>query len=365
MNEIEQLIEKDDFSEYGVVRQLEEEFAAYVCAPHAVAVNSGTSAIFLALRGLGIGPGDEVIVAPNTCHSVTCGVALAGASFRFADVDALTFNLDPEKVAAAITERSKAILAVHMYGHPADLDGLLQIAETHGLVLIEDAALATGARYKGRRVGSIAPIGVFSFGPHKLASALGGAGMIVTHDGELANRIRLLRGYGVALDYPDQGEMVNGIRLRSLDHVSEAVNMKMDSIQGAVVRIKLRYADEWMAMRNHAARRYHAGLSGLPIQLPLARPEVVHAYRMYVIRVQNRDFVRRKLAEQGIETTLLYSPPLHLQTVYGHRGYARGQYPVAEELCDQLLNLPMYNGISDSDVDRVIEALHIALGACG
>jgi len=360
---VDEVIEADDFSEYGIVRELEEEFAGYLGVPDAVAVNSGTSAIFLGLRAAGIGPGDEVIIAPNTCHSVTSGLQHAGASFRFADVNPGTFNLDPDKVSQAVTDRTRAIFAVHMYGHPADMDSLLELAAQHDLLLIEDAALATGARYRGRPVGGIAPMGIFSFGPHKVATAIGGAGMVAVHDRAVADKMRLLRSYGVALDFDEAGNVVNGITLRhDMDHVSVAYNVKMDAIQAAVVRLKLAKFEDWMRHRQAMAERYREGLEGLPVDFPLQAPDVEHAYKLYTICLDDRDRLRRHLAERNIETGILYYPPLHMQTVYKNLGYEEGDFPVSEDRCARLLNLPMYNGIGWEQVDRVIEAIREFFG---
>lgn len=360
---IDQIIENDDFSEYGVVRDLEKEFAEWLGVSEAVAVNSGTSAIFLALKAAGIGPGDEVVIAPNTCHSVTSGLGHVGADFQFVDIDPDTFNMDPSLVEAAITEKTKAIFVVHMYGHPADMDPLMAVAEKHDLMLFEDPALATGARYKGKRVGSIAPVGIFSFGPHKLVSAVGGAGMITTDDGELADAIRLIRAYGVPLDFINEGEVVNGIRLRdNMDHVSEAYNLKMDSIQAATVRLKLPKTEEWMKHRQSVAERYHEAFKDLPVDRPLAAPDVEHAYRLYVLCLENRDDARVHLAKQGIGTGILYSPPLHLQTIYRDLGWDEGSFPMAEDRAARLMTIPIFNGMTDEQVDRVIKAVRSYFG---
>lgn len=337
---------------------LEEELAELCGVAHAVAVGSGLAALFLALRALDLGPGDEVITAPNTDISTCSAISHTGARVVWADVDLATHNLEPGGVERVITPRTKAIVAVHLYGLPAELGALGAIAGDHGLLLVEDAALALGARIEERPVGSIGRAASFSLAPTKILGAYGDGGFITTDDPTLARRARLLAGYGEpfrdAMTGPD-----GRLRLEV-----EGYHSHLDLLQAAILRVKLRHLPGWILRRRALAMRYDALLANVDgVTPPVVPAGVTHAYRNYVVRVRRRDWVHAVLAERGIQTSLLYLPPLHLQPVYRDRGLARGCFPNAERLADELLALPIYPELRDEDVDRVAAELRRAVEA--
>jgi dTDP-3-amino-3,4,6-trideoxy-alpha-D-glucose transaminase len=277
------------------------------------------------------------------------------------DVNAHTHNLDPDRIAAAITPRTRAIVPVHMYGLPVAMDEITAVASRHGLHIIEDATLALGAAYRGMPVGSLADAACFSFAPRKVLGGTGRGGLVATRDAELAARVRLLKGYGLN---PSHGDAP--IRERQwhagLDHLAEGFNLQLNPMEAAVINAKLARADEWAARRQAVADRYAERLSGVPgITLPEDPSGIVHAWRNYVVRVPNRDRVRERLRERGVATAVLYTPPIHLQSVYRGLGLGPGSFPVAETLAGDLLCLPMHPGLSDAQVDEVATAL---IAAC-
>jgi dTDP-4-amino-4,6-dideoxygalactose transaminase len=326
-----------------------------------IAVQSGLAAQFLILKALGIGPGDEVITVPNSDIATTAAISHTGASFVLVDVDARTHNLDPDRIEAALTPRTRAIVPVHMYGLPAAMDEINDVARWHGLAVIEDATLALGARYRGTEVGAIGDAGFFSFAPRKVLGGTGRGGLVATRNQQLAARVRLLKGYGLE---PSHGEAP--IRERQqhagLDHLAEGFNLQLNPMEAAVISAKLARADEWAARRQAVADRYAERLSGVPgIELPAVPPGVVHAWRNFVVRVPDRDRVRARLRERDIATAVLYTPPIHRQSVYRGLSLGPGSFPVAEALAQVLLCLPMHPGLSDAQVDEVTTAL---IAAC-
>jgi dTDP-4-amino-4,6-dideoxygalactose transaminase len=340
--------------EEAMARRLDEGVAA-------VAVQSGLAAQFLILKALGIGPGDEVITVPNSDIATTAAISHTGARFVLVDVDIRTHNLAPDHIEAAITPRTRAIVPVHMYGLPAAMDEINAVARRHGLPVIEDATLALGAKYRGAEVGSLGDAAFFSFAPRKVLGGTGRGGLVATRDADLAARVRLLKGYG--LD-PSQGEAP--IRERQqhagTDHLAEGFNLQLNPMEAAVITAKLARADAWAERRQAIADRYGERLSGVPgITLPWVPRGFVHAWRNYVVRVPGRDRVRAALRERGIATAVLYTPPIHLQSVYRGLGLGPGSFPVAESLARDLLCLPMHPGLSDRDVDEVATAL---IAAC-
>ena len=331
---------------------------------HAIGVQSGLAAEFLILKALGIGPGDEVITVPNSDIATTAAISHTGANFVLVDIDARTHNLDPVRIAAAITPRTRAIVPVHMYGLAADMDAINDVARQRGVPVIEDATLALGATYRGTEVGSLGDAAFFSFAPRKVLGGTGRGGLVVTRDADLAARVRLLKGYG--LD-PSFGE--TPIRERQqhagLDHLAEGFNLQLNPMEAAVITAKLARADEWAARRQAIADRYAARLSGVSgVTLPEVSPGVVHAWRNHVVRVPDRDLVRERLRERGIATAVLYTPPIHLQSVYRGLDLGPGSFPVAEALARDLLCLPMHPGLREAQVDEVATAL-IAAGESG
>ena len=329
------------------VARFEEEFAAYCGSGDCIGVASGTAAIGLALEAVGVGEGDEVIVPANTFIAGVLPVLRLGARPVLVDCDDATATLDAEKVAGAIGSRTKAILAVHLYGQSADVDPLLELCRTHDLALVEDACQAHGARYKSRRVGSLGRVSAFSFYPSKNLGAYGDGGAVTTDDDEVAQRIRLLRDLG---------------RSEKYTHVVAGWNDRLDTIQAAVLRVKLRHLDRWNALRRRHAASYDAALASLDVRTPGTAPWVEHVWHLYVIRSERRDELRSALAAEGVETGLHYPVPLHLQPALAHLGYARGDFPVTEAWAEELLSLPMFPELEPSEIERVTSVLAAVYG---
>jgi dTDP-4-amino-4,6-dideoxygalactose transaminase len=324
------------------VRSFEEEFARYTGASHAVACSSGTSAIKLALLGAGISNGDEVITAANSFIATAGAIVHSGATPVFVDVDPVTCNMDPALMERAITPKTKAIVVVHLYGHPMDMDPVVELARSKGLVLIEDAAQAHGARYKGAHVGSIGHAGCFSFYPTKNLGACGEAGAVVTQSSEMAHKLRLLRDHGSESKYV---------------HSMVGYNDRMDAVQAAALRVKLRHLDEWVESRRSLAREYGSLLEGLPIQIPAEMSYGKAAYHLYVIRCEGRDKLAEYLKERGVGIGFHYPVPLHLQPALSDLGYKKGDMPVAERMASRVLSLPMYPELKTEDVSYVCETV--------
>jgi dTDP-4-amino-4,6-dideoxygalactose transaminase len=324
------------------VALFEQEFADYCGVAHAIGVDSGTSALELALRANGIGAGDEIITAANTFVATAFAISHTGATPVLVDVDPVTYTLDPALTAVAITDRTKAIMPVHLYGQPAHMEQIRELARAHDLSVIEDACQAHGAREGGTRAGALGDVAAFSFYPAKNLGAQGDGGIVVTSDGEVATRLRLLRNYGEIHKY------------RS---VVVGYNRRMDTIQASMLLAKLPHLDAWNEARRRHAEQYDELLSELPVALPAARPDVEHVWHLYVIRVSDRDAVRRKLADLGVETGIHYPVPIHLQPAYRNLGYERGDFPITEALADEILSLPMYPELPESAPARVAEAL--------
>jgi dTDP-4-amino-4,6-dideoxygalactose transaminase len=327
---------------------------------HAITVQSGLAAQFLILKALGIGPGDEVITVPNSDIATTAAISHTGARFVLVDIDVRTHNLDPDRLEAAITPRTHAIVPVHLYGLPAAMADINDIARRHGLHVIEDATLALGATYRGAPVGTLGDAACFSFAPLKVVGGTGSGGLVTTRDPHLAARVRLLKGYG--LD-PSHGEAP--MRERQVHagfaHLVEGYNLRLNPIEAAVIGAKLTLADQWMARRQVIADRYAELLADNPvIDLPRVPSDVTHAWRNYVVRVPNRDLVRARLRERGIETGVLYTPPVHLQPVYRDLGLGPGSFPCAEALARDLVCLPMHPGLTDAQITVVATALAAA-----
>jgi dTDP-4-amino-4,6-dideoxygalactose transaminase len=328
------------------VERFEEEFAAYCAAHHAVGLDSGVSALEMGMRALGIGPGDEVIVPVNSFIASSSAVSFTGATPVFVDVDPLTYNIDPHQVEKCITPRTKAIMIVHLYGQPADIDDVSSIAENNDLFVIEDAAQAHGARYRGRPVGSFGHVAAFSFYPAKNLGAFGDAGAVVTNDAEVADAVRLMRNYG-----------------QSEKHRHEHLgwNRRLDTIQAAVLRVKLRHLDRWNARRQDLAGLYDHLLEGQRVTTPSTKPHRDHVYHLYVIQVEDRDALRAFLRERGIDTGIHYPVPIHLQPAYAHLGCEAGTFPVAEAGAGRILSLPMFPELSDEQVEHIADGIEAFL----
>jgi dTDP-4-amino-4,6-dideoxygalactose transaminase len=320
------------------VTALESEFAAYCNADSGIALNTGTSALHLALLAAGIGPGDEVITVPFTFVATVAAICYTGATPVFVDIDPVSYTIDVTKIEAAITDRTKAILPVHLYGQPADMDPIMEIARRYNLTVIEDAAQAHRAEYKGRRIGSIGDIGCFSFYPGKNLGAYGEGGMAVTSNPEYAQTIRMLRDWG---------------QERRYHHVIKGYNYRMDGVQGAILRVKLRYLDAWTEARRSHAALYNELLADCGLTIPTAMPYSYHVYHVYGVRTAERDKLQQHLNQQGIQTGIHYPIPVHLQPAYSDLGYKAGDFPQSELIAREELSLPMYPELTPAEIKTV------------
>src|SRR5271168_1962412 len=337
---VDKVFESTQFVLGNEVAAFEEEFAAFSGSKFSVAVNSGTSALHLALLAAGIGPGDEVITVPATFVATVAAIQYTGARPVLVDVDPESYNMDPARIAPAITAKTKAIVPVHLYGNPADMDPILEIARKHGLTVIEDAAQAHGAEYKGRRCGSMGELGCFSFYPGKNLGAYGEGGLITTSNPELARKMRMLRDWGAEKKY---------------QHVLKGFNYRMEGVQGAVLRIKLRYLEEWTEARRSHARAYTKALSDCGLQLPVENPANRHVYYIYPILTPDRQQLMEALAASGIQTGIHYPFPVHLLPAYSDLNYAEGEFPVAERIAREELSLPMFAELTEQQIEAVTD----------
>jgi dTDP-3-amino-3,4,6-trideoxy-alpha-D-glucose transaminase len=329
------------------VREFETAFASFCEAPHVVSCGNGTDAITIALRGIGIGPGDEVITVANTFIATAEGISTTGAKPVFVDVRADTALIDTTKLEAAITSRTKAIIPVHLYGQPADMDEVNRIARAHKLAVIEDAAQAHGARYKGRRVGSLANAATFSFYPGKNLGAYGDGGAMAFADAAHAKQCAMLRDHGSLVKYV---------------HEMEGVNSRLDTIQAAVLLVKLARLDAWNVARRRVAGWYLERLAGISdLVLPVVADGNEPVWHLFVVRHPRRDAIREAMEKAGIGVGIHYPVPLHLQPAYSSHGLPRGSFPVAEQLADTCWSLPIYAELREDDVERVVGALRAAL----
>lgn len=342
---MQEVIASTSFILGPAVGDFEAEFAAYCECAEAVALDSGISALELGMRALGIGPGDEVITPANSFIASSSAISFTGATPIWIDVDPVTYNADPAAIEAAITPRTKAIMPVHLYGQPADMDAILAIGDRHGVQVIEDACQAHGARYHGRRAGSMGRWGAFSFYPGKNLGAYGDAGALVTNDRDLAARLRMMRNYGQRHKY---------------DHAFLAWNRRMDSLQAAVLRVKLSRLDGWNSARRQVASIYDEVLPR-EVQPPRSIPGVEHVYHQYVIQVDGREGLQQRLHDLGVGTGIHYPIPIHLQEAYQDRGLGPGSFPVTEAAAPRLLSLPMYPELGEEGARRVAEAVVKAL----
>lgn len=324
------------------VEAFEAEFAAYCEAAHCVGVANGLDALHLALRAMDVGPGDEVIVPSNTYIATWLAVNQCGATPVPVEPVEATYNIDPSLIEAAITPRTKVILPVHLYGQPADLDPILAVARKHGVKVLEDAAQAHGARYKGKRIGGHGDAVAWSFYPGKNLGALGDGGAVTTNDPEIADRIRVLRNYGSRVKYVNE---------------EQGYNSRLDPIQAAALRVKLKHLDEWNARRADIAKRYHAALQETALVRPTAPEWAAPVWHLYVIRSPQRDALQRHLTDAGIDTLIHYPIPPHLQQAYAHLGYKAGDFPIAEAMAREVLSLPMGPQLSAEDQEKVIATL--------
>ncbi|SRR6266487_273 len=320
----------------------ESEFTAYCGCQEGISVSNGTEALILALQACGIGPGDEVITVANTFIATIEAIALVGAKPVFVDINPATYTLDYHDLERVLTVRTRAVIPVHLYGYPAEMQPILEFAHARGLRVIEDASQAHGATYQGQRVGSLGDIGCFSLYCSKNLGAYGEAGICVTNDADLAERIRLFRDHGSRVRYR---------------HEVLGVNARMDEIQAAVLRVKLRYLEQWNAARQRHAHFYNSHLQQIVDAVPQIRPWANHVYYVYVIQVQERDLFREHLQNVGIATGIHYPTPVHLQPACEHYGYTRGSLPVTETATKHIVSLPMYPELTTEQTQMVVDAI--------
>ncbi|HEY6411279.1 MAG TPA: DegT/DnrJ/EryC1/StrS family aminotransferase [Ktedonobacteraceae bacterium] len=340
---IERVLPSGRYTLGAELAAFEEEFATFCGTKYAIGVSNGTDALHLALAACGIGPGDEVITVPNTYIATVFAITYVGATPVFVDVEPDTFNLNPELLEAAITERTRAIIPVHMYGQPCNMDDILAIARRHNLRVIEDAAHAYGSFYRDRPAGSFGDIACFSFYPTKTLGALGDAGAIVTSDHALNELLRQLRYMGQKVKH---------------QHEILGYQKRMDEIQAAVLRVKLCHLSDWIARRQQVAARYRELLAGAPVVVPYVAPERTHAYYLYTILAPRRDELRSFLTERGIGTQIIYPTLVPDQPAYQQHPYRSGPIPVAREVLKQLLCLPVFPELYEDEIRRVADAIH-------
>ena len=340
---IQGVLESSQFILGSEVAAFEAEFGAYSGGAHCIAVNSGTSALHLSLLAAGVGPGDEVITVPFTFVATAAAVVYTGAKPVFVDIDPQYYTIDVSQIEQAITPRTKVILPVHLYGQPADLDPILEIARKHNLVVIEDACQAHAAEYKSRRVGGIGDAGCFSFYPSKNLGAFGEGGAVVTNNPEYARKIRMLRDWGQEKKYY---------------HVLKGFNYRMEGFQGAILRVKLRHLAAWSEARRERAAAYDRLLAGNElVQAPAAPANGKHVYHIYAVRTNDRAGLMRTLQANGIGTGIHYPIPVHLQEAHADLGYKKGDFPESERAADQVLSLPMFPELAITDVEVVAAAI--------
>ncbi len=332
------------------VEAFEREFGAYSDCAHAVGVSSGTSALHLALLAAGVGEGDEVIAPAFTFVATVAAIEHSGARPVLVDVDPVTLTIDPQRVEAAITHKTRAIIPVHLYGHPADMNPIMELARARSLVVVEDAAQAHGARYRHRPAGSIGDLGCFSFYPGKNLGAAGDGGAVTTNDEGYAQKLRMLRDWGAEEKYL---------------HVVRGFNFRLDEIQAAILRVKLRRLEAWTELRRRHARMYSSLLAEADVHTPVEAAGARHVYHIYAVRTGERDRVRSELYAGGVQAGIHYPIPVHLQPAYESLGYRRGDFPVSEHAADEVLSLPLYPELTSRAIERVARAVTRSAGTSG
>lgn len=343
LEKFKEVYEKNWFIQGEEVQKFEEEYAAYCGVKYCVGCGNGLDALFLPLKAYGIGEGDEVIVPSNTFIATALAVSYTGATPVFVEPKIDTFNINPEEIEKKITNKTKAIMAVHLYGQPAEMEQILEIAKKYDLKVIEDSAQAHGATYKGKRTGSLADAAGFSFYPGKNLGALGDAGAMVTNDKELADKVRALGNYGSDYKY---------------HHIYQGNNSRLDEVQAAFLRIKLQELDKWNQERNRIASRYLAEINNPRVILPVTEKDCTHVYHIFGIRCEKRKELEKYLNEKGIGTNKHYPIPMHLQGAYEKLQIPKGALPIAEEISATQLSIPMYYGMTEDEISYVIDAIN-------
>jgi dTDP-4-amino-4,6-dideoxygalactose transaminase len=342
---IERVLESGQYVLGPEVSAFEVEFAAYCGTREAIGVNSGTSALHLALLAAGVKPGDEVITVPFTFAATVAAILYSGARPVFVDVNPASMNMDARRIESVVSRHTRAIIPVHLHGQMADMNRIMEIAARHGLVVIEDAAQAHGAEYEGRRAGSIGHLGCFSFYPGKNLGAYGEGGLVTTNDSVFAQTVRRLRDWGTESKYV---------------HLQKGYNFRLDELQAAVLRVKLRHLDNWTSSRRAHAATYNEllrPLSGAGLRTPVAFSGLSHVYHIYAVRTGSRELLQRSLHAAGVQTSVHYPIPVHLQPAYADLGYTAGDFPVAERAAQEVLSLPMYPELEQSQLMYIAEII--------
>jgi dTDP-4-amino-4,6-dideoxygalactose transaminase len=339
---IENVISNTAFILGKAVAEFEEQFATYCGAKHCVGINSGTSALIMALKALDVGEGDEVITTPNTFIATAEAISFAGATPVFVDIEDKTYNMDPGRLEKAMTGKTKAVIPVHLYGQPADMDPILEIANKKGVAVIEDSCQAHGAKYKGKRAGGLGTVACFSFYPGKNLGAYGEGGAVTTNDEGIAQKVRMLRDHGSP---------------KKFYHEFIGNNCRLEGIQGAVLSVKLKHLDKWNDGRRKNADLYRKYLQGSGVGVPEEMPYAKHVYHVFCVRVKDREKLIDFLKEKGIFTNIHYPIPIHLQKAYQFLGYKKGDFPVTEGCMDQILSLPMFAELTEEEIKYTADCI--------
>lgn len=340
---IQKVLNRGDFILGEEVREFEQKVAEYLGVKHAIGVASGTDALQIALMAIGLKPGDEVITTPFTFIATAETVALLGGKPVYVDIEEKTYNINPDLIEEKISEKTKAIIPVHLYGQPAEMEKIIDIARRYNLYVIEDSAQALGSEYKGKKVCTFGDISCISFFPTKNLGAFGDAGMIVTNNDELAEKMKMIRVHGARIRYT---------------HEILGVNSRLDTLQASILLVKFKYLDKWNERRIQIAKKYNDGLKDIDsILLPYSEPYNKHIYHQYTIRTKYRDELSSFLKERGVQTAVHYPLPLHLQKVFSYLGYKQGDFPVAEKCAKEVLSLPVFPELKDDEIDYVIESV--------
>jgi dTDP-4-amino-4,6-dideoxygalactose transaminase len=340
-NVVQDVILKSSFVGGEYVKSFEQNFAAYVGAKHCIGVGNGTDALYIALKSLGIKAGDEVLTAANTFIATSEAISLTGARPVFVDCDPVTYNIDVNRIEECITSKTRAIVPVHLYGQPADMDAIIEISKKHDLFVIQDAAQAHGAEYKGRKIGSLGDCACFSFFPGKNLGAYGDGGAIVTNNDDLGKSARMFANHG---------------RLDKFGHEFEGTNSRLDGLQAAILNVKLTHLEEWTLRRREIARRYDEELRNI-CTVPKAQTNARHVYHLYVIRVKDRDTIKSVLQQKGIATGIHYPMPLPYLKAYEHLGHTPQDFPVSYAFKDEILSIPMHGSMTERELAYVIEQI--------
>jgi len=341
---IQNVLDDTSFIMGEELKKFEEEFALFCDVKYAIGVANGSDALILALKACGIGKGDEVITVPHTFISTAEAISNVGGKVVFVDIEPKTYTIDISKIEEKINEKTKAIIPVHLYGQPANMDPIMRLAKKYNLKVIEDAAQAHGAEYEGEKVGSIGDVSCFSFYPGKNLGAYGDAGIVVTDNEEIAEKVKLLRNHGRIT--------------KKYEHKIEGYSSRLDNLQAAILRVKLRYLNKWNESRRENAKKYNELLNNISgITTPYEADYAKHVYHLYVIRAENRDKLREELRSKGIATGIHYPIPLHLQLAYNYLGYKRGDFPITEEASQKILSLPMFAELTGVQIEEIVKII--------